>query len=210
MKRIYDLTKSAGTVNTWICSDHHLGDERMKILGRPFSSSEDMIEKFIELHNLVVKPNDEVIMVGDICNKDTPEMIKHVSRFNGNKTLIRGNHDINLSDEELSEYFDEVIPDGEGMEIEVEGMRCYITHYPTQGKEDRFNLVGHSHSAWRYQLNMFNIGIDANHFLPVNLKTIPNHYKAICEFYDDDVWVAYNEINAKYAGKRGKKGRYFK
>ena len=210
MKRIYDLTKSAGKINTWICSDQHLGDDRMKILGRPFSSSEDMIEKLIELHNLVVKPNDEVIMVGDICNKDTPEMIKHVSRFNGKKTLIRGNHDVNLSDEELSEYFDEVIPDGEGMETEVEGMKCYIVHYPTQGKEDRFNLVGHVHSAWRYQLNMMNIGVDANHFLPVNLQTIPNHYKAICEFYDEDVWVAYNEINAKYVGKRGKKGSYFK
>jgi len=209
MKRIYDLKKFSEKVNTFITSDLHLGDERMKILGRPFSSAKEMLNKLIKLHNLMVKPNDEVIMVGDVCNKDTPEMIKHLDKFNGRKTLIRGNHDVNLSDSDLKEYFEEVIPDGEGLELEVDGLKCYATHYPTQGKENRFNLVGHSHGAWKYQLNMLNVGVDVNHFLPVNIKTIPNHYKAICEFYDEDVWVAYNEINAKYVGKRGKKGRYF-
>ena len=208
MKRIYDLKEFSGA-ETFITSDLHLGDERMKILGRPFSSAQKMLEKLVELHNLMVRHEDKVIIVGDVCNKDTPELVKNIALFNGRKILIRGNHDVNLTDSDLKDYFEEVIPDGDGIELEVDGLKCYATHYPTRGKEDMLNLVGHSHGAWKYQLNMFNVGVDVNHFYPVNIKTIPNHFKAICEFYDEDVWVAYNKINAQYAGKRGKKGSYF-
>ena len=93
--------------------------------------------------------------------------------------------------------------------LEVEGIECYATHYPTRGKWNEFNLVGHIHSAWKYQLNMFNIGVDANHFYPVDLETVPFHISAISGFYDQDVWVAYNEINKFYENKRGKSGSRF-
>ena len=91
-----------------------------------------MLEKLVELHNLMVKPEDRVIIVGDVCNKDTPEQIKNVELFNGRKILIRGNHDVNLTDSDLKDYFEEVIPDGDGIELEVDGLKCYATHYPTR------------------------------------------------------------------------------
>lgn len=56
---------------------------------------------------------------------------------------------------------------------------------------------------------MFNCGVDANHFYPTNSEKLPFHFKAVCEFYDEDVWVAYKDINKKYLGVRGKKGSYF-
>jgi len=182
----------------------------MKILGRPFDSAYVMIAKLIKLHNSVVKPDDEVIFVGDVCCNKTLDKIDQVAKFNGKKTLIRGNHDIELSDEVLSKYFDRVIPNGEGLNIQVGDIPCYATHYPTSGVKDRLCLVGHVHAAWKYQLNMFNIGVDANHFYPVDLSTIPSHLEAITKFYDSDVWVAYNEINTEYRDKRGKKSKYFK
>jgi calcineurin-like phosphoesterase family protein len=197
-------------MNTWIVSDYHLGDDRMKILGRPFDSADVMAETFIKLHNSVVKPEDEVIIVGDVCCNKTLDKISLIERFNGKKTLIRGNHDIGLSDDVLFKYFNVIVPDGKGLNVEVGDIPCYATHYPTSGVEDRFNLVGHVHSAWKYQLNMYNIGVDANHFYPVNLNTIPFHLEAITKFYDSDVWVAYNDINVAYRDKRGKKDKYFK
>ena len=57
---------------------------------------------------------------------------------------------------------------------------------------------------------MLNIGVDVHHFRPVNLDKIPFHYKAICEYYDQDVWVGYSPINEVYKGMRGKEGSYFK
>ena len=85
-----------------------------------------------------------------------------------------------------------------------------MLYYPTMGRKDRFNLVGHIHAAWKYQLNSMNVGVDANHFAPIDLASIPFHYGAITKFYDEDVWAAYNELNAKWVGIRGKKGSYFK
>jgi calcineurin-like phosphoesterase family protein len=196
-------------MNTFCVADWHLGEDRFELMGRPFISQSQMINHLMMEHNSIVTPDDKVIMVGDVCYQKTPEFLSHVARFNGKKILIRGNHDRVFTDEQLKPYFEQIIPEGEGIELIIEGIPCYITHYPTQGRVDRFNLVGHIHSAWKYQLNMFNVGVDVNHFQPVNLNRIPFHFKAVCEFYDNDVWVAYNEINSQFIGKRGKQGRYF-
>jgi calcineurin-like phosphoesterase family protein len=194
----------------WLTADYHLGDSRLKILGRPFSSSQEFIDELMYLHNSVVNKEDEVIIVGDVCYQMAPQFLEMIDGFNGIKTLIRGNHDRGLSDKDLKPYFKKIIPEGDGIEIDVEGLPCYVTHYPTEGRKDRFNLVGHVHSPWKYQLNMFNVGIDVNHFLPVDLSTIPFHFKAICEYYDEDVWSAYKNLNKDYVGKRGKNGTYFR
>jgi calcineurin-like phosphoesterase family protein len=200
---------------TFCVADWHLGETRMEILQRPFKDQRHHIEELLRLHNDIVAPEDMVIVAGDVCYQKTPEFLPEVGRFNGKKVLIRGNHDRPISDDDFGKYFDEIQPDGGGIsplshpELIVEGIPCYVTHYPTQGESDLFNLVGHIHSIFKYQLNMFNVGVDTNHFLPVDLATIPFHFKAICEFYDEDAWAAYHSINEQYKGKRGKKGRYF-
>lgn len=193
----------------FIVSDWHLGEDRMAILGRPFETGDACIEAMIANHNSVVSPDDEVIVVGDVCYQKRPECLPLVARFNGKKVLIRGNHDRGISDEDFRPYFSEIIPDGEGIEIEAGDLKCFVTHYPTRGKTEIFNLVGHIHSAWKVQFNMFNVGVDVNHFFPTNADKIPFYLKAICDFYDDDVWVAYKSVNKSWCGIRGKSGSYF-
>jgi calcineurin-like phosphoesterase family protein len=196
-------------MSIWITADWHLGEDRFELMGRPFSSRSEHIDTLIENHNVLVKPDDTVIINGDVCYQKAPECLCLVERFNGRKILIRGNHDRVFTDEQLSPYFEQIFKEGDGYPMFIKDIPCYITHYPTKGLQHMFNLVGHIHAAWKYQLNMFNVGVDVNHFRPVNIDTIPFHLKAISEFYDDDVWVAYNEINSSYVGKRGKKGSYF-
>jgi calcineurin-like phosphoesterase family protein len=169
-----------------------------------------MVDTLVNNHNKLVAPEDEVIMAGDVCYQKTPEWLPNVSRFNGRKILIRGNHDRGITDEQFEPYFTRIIPDGCGLVKEICGIPCYITHYPSEGRADAFNLVGHIHSAWKYQLNMLNIGVDVHQYKPVCLDSIRFHLDAICKYYDEDVWVAYNEINAKFRGQRGKKGTYFR
>ena len=196
-------------MKTWITADYHLGETRMELMGRPFTSPEDMVNTLIVNHNALVAPDDEVIVVGDVCYQKTPEYLKYVSAFNGRKILVRGNHDRVFTDEQLKPYFNVIVADGDGFSQLCGGVFCYITHYPSTGIKNAFNLVGHIHSIFKYQLNMFNVGVDVNNFRPVNLDRIPFHFKAICEFYDDDAWISYNEINSQFVGKRGKKGSYF-
>jgi calcineurin-like phosphoesterase family protein len=197
-------------MNTFLTADWHLGENRFELMGRPFTSTEEHNNTILQRHNSVVKPDDVVIVIGDAVYQKTPDFLDMVSKFNGKKVLIRGNHDAVFKDEQLAPYFDKIIAEGEGISASVDGIDCYLTHYPTQGKADKFNLVGHIHAAWKYQLNMFNVGIDTNGYYPVNLNKIPFHFNAIKNFYDDDVWAAYSDINTDYVGVRGKKGSYFK
>ncbi len=194
----------------FLVADWHLGEDRFEIMGRPFKTQMENVETLIKNHNELVAPDDWVIMVGDVCYQKYPEYLPYVEKFNGKKTLIRGNHDKVFTDEQLSKYFSVIIPEGEGITIYIEDMPCYITHYPAQGKLDMFNAVGHIHAAWKYQLNMFNVGVDVNNFRPVNTDKIPSHFDAITKYYDDDVWVAYQKVNEQYRGIRGKKGTYLK
>jgi calcineurin-like phosphoesterase family protein len=194
---------------TWLTADWHLGEDRFELMGRPFASVDHMVNTLISNHNAVVGKDDTVYMIGDVCYQKAPEFLDRVAKFNGKKTLIRGNHDRGITDAQFKKFFEHVVPEGMGMELEVDGIKCYLTHYPTKGKADRFNLVGHIHAAWKYQLNSLNVGVDVHHFRPVSFDKIPFHFKAVCEYYDEDVWVGYNEINGAFRGKRGKKGSYF-
>lgn len=194
---------------TWLTADWHLGEDRFELMGRPFQTVDQMINTLVSNHNAMVGKDDVVYMVGDVCYQKTPEFLDRVALFNGKKTLLRGNHDRGITDTQFKKYFKVIIPEGMGVDLEVDGILCYVTHYPTRGKQERFNLVGHIHNIWRFQLNMFNVGVDANHFRPTNLNTIPFWFKSICNYYDNDAWVAYNEINSRFSKIRGKKSSYW-
>lgn len=195
-------------MNTWLTADWHLGEDRFKIMARPFTTAAEMVDHLVEKHNALVKPDDRVYMVGDAVYQKAPQFLPEIARFNGKKILFRGNHDKVFSDADLKPYFEEIVAEGEGREIEIDGLKCWVTHYPTQGRADRFNLVGHIHAAWKFQLNMLNVGIDVHHFAPVLLNDVPGHFTAITKFYDRDVWVAYDDINARFKDERGAKGCY--
>jgi calcineurin-like phosphoesterase family protein len=194
---------------TWITADWHLGEDRFEIMQRPFKTAEENINFLMDRHNELVAPDDIVIVNGDAVYQKHPEYLAFVKLFHGRKTLVRGNHDRVFNDATLLEVFEKVVPEGDGIEIDC-GFPAYVTHYPTRARKDRFNLVGHIHTAWKVQLNMVNVGVDCNHFRPHDLAKMYFYYQAISDFYDGDVWVAYDPVNASYVGQRGKPGSYFK
>ncbi len=197
-------------MNTWITSDWHLGENRFDLMFRPFKTTDEHDNTIINNHNSLVSPDDIVYVVGDAVYQKSPNSLPLINKMNGKKILIRGNHDGAFTDEQLSPYFDKIVEDGGGIELSINDIDCYLTHYPTTSKPDKFNLVGHIHGAWKYQLNMVNIGVDVNHYYPVNINKVGFYFTTIKDHYDDDVWVAYNEINKiHHHNGRGKKSSYF-
>ena len=72
---------------------------------RPWDSPEDMDEAMIKAWNERVKPTDKVYHLGDgVINR---KAISTLARLNGDKVLIRGNHDI-FRDDEYRQYFREL------------------------------------------------------------------------------------------------------
>lgn len=84
---------------TFIVSDTHFGhagvcrflrDDGSKL--RPWDTPDEMDEEMVKRWNETVRPNDKVYHLGDaVINK---KALSILHRLNGDKVLIKGNHDI--------------------------------------------------------------------------------------------------------------------
>ena len=106
---------------------------------RPWDNSEDMDEEMVKRWNDTVRPNDKVYHLGDVVMKR--KNLEIMSRLNGDKVLIRGNHDI-FKDEDYRKYFREL-----RVYHVMNGM--ILSHIPIHSDSlGRFgtNIHGHTHS----------------------------------------------------------------
>lgn len=72
---------------------------------RPFASAEEMDEHMVQVWNDRVRPNDKIYHLGDVVIKR--QSLRILERLNGDKVLIKGNHDIfKLSD--YKKYFRDI------------------------------------------------------------------------------------------------------
>jgi len=118
---------------TWFTSDPHFGhDNVIDFCNRPFKDMEEMMEKIRIKWNAKVKPEDQVIFVGDVffyLNK--PEAKAYLDSLNGKKILVRGNHD--RKPREMNGMgFDFVC---EEMTYLIANERVTISHYPFRAPE---------------------------------------------------------------------------
>lgn len=74
---------------------------------RPFQSAEEADEVMVERWNKVVRPQDKVYHLGDVAMKR--DGVSVVSRLNGDKVLIAGNHCVQLLPE-LKKHFRDIRP----------------------------------------------------------------------------------------------------
>ena len=99
--------------NTFLVSDTHFGhtgvcrftesDGVTKI--RPWTDPDEMDEAMVKMWNETVRPNDKVYHLGDVVINR--KALKTLARLNGDKVLIKGNHDI-FRMEEYTPYFREI------------------------------------------------------------------------------------------------------
>jgi calcineurin-like phosphoesterase family protein len=106
---------------------------------RPWDDPDEMDEEMIRRWNDRVRPNDKVYHLGDVVINR--KALKTMARLNGDKVLIRGNHDI-FRDDEYREYFRELrayhVMNG-----------CILSHIPVHVESlGRFgvNIHGHLHA----------------------------------------------------------------
>jgi len=132
--------------SVWLVSDTHFGhagvckftkDDGSKL--RPWDDPNEMDEYMIQAWNDRVRPTDKVYHLGDVVINR--KALKTLERLNGDKVLIRGNHDI-FRDEEYRLYFREL----RAYHI-VSGM--IMSHIPIhEASLGRFgtNIHGHTHA----------------------------------------------------------------
>ena len=72
---------------------------------RPWDNADEMDEFMVKAWNDRVRPNDKVYHLGDVVM--SRKSLSIMSRLNGDKVLIRGNHDI-FKDTDYRQYFREL------------------------------------------------------------------------------------------------------
>lgn len=131
-------------------SDLHFGHANIiRFDKRPFNSVNEMDEVLINNWNKVVTNEDTVMILGDFCWRLEEEWIKILDRLNGNKQLIRGNHDLKSMSKELKSKFQDV---KDYKEIKDNGRRVLLSHYPNPFYRGDYNpdivcLYGHVHTT---------------------------------------------------------------
>ena len=106
---------------------------------RPWDTPEQMDEEMVKRWNERVRPNDKVYHLGDVVINR--RALPTLARLNGDKVLIRGNHDI-FRDDEYRQYFREL----RAYHV-MNGM--ILSHIPIHTESlGRFgtNIHGHTHA----------------------------------------------------------------
>ena len=178
-------------------SDLHLGHAKIiEFDKRPFQSVEEMDAEIIRRWNAKVGKGDTVYVLGDMIWKThKDEALDIINSLNGQKILIKGNHDHFVSNGEVRKAF-AAVKDYDEINVTLEdgtSRKCVLSHYyiPMYNghRDGAIHLHGHSHFTDESQIEIeiaeklkslgfspkiYNVGCMYWNYEPVTLDEILN------------------------------------
>lgn len=181
----------------YLTSDLHLGHSNiMKHCKRSFNSVEEMNNRIINNINDMVRPNDELYILGDLYfgEKQTINTFEYAKKIKCKHIhLIKGNHDMSFEDllklNEENKVFESI---SLYKELKYEKRLFVLCHYPfmdnawNKAMHGSINIHGHIHSNTNYnqeqkdkKILRYDVGVDANDYYPVLIDNILEFFKGI-------------------------------
>jgi len=162
---------------------------------RPWDNVEEMDEALVANWNSVVRPGDKVYHCGDVViNK---KALKTLGRLNGDKVLIRGNHDI-FPDADYQQYFRSL----RGYHV-MNG--CILSHIPIHPDSlGRFgtNIHGHLHTNRVKKAR----GVDAKTGQVLYSDVIDTRYHCVCVEQTNFTPILFENVLKKIKAEGGEVG----
>ena len=170
----------------WVISDNHFGHANILNFkrhdGQPMRVFDDvhhMNEHMIKCWNEVVKAQDHVYNLGDVCVKREGGL-DILARLNGHKRLVRGNHDI-FKTKQYMQYFNEIY----GVRILDNLIFSHIPLHPDSINQRWLACVhGHIHNneantsyTPRLGPRYFNASVEVLAYTPISLEEIKAQIK---------------------------------
>lgn len=160
--------------NFYIADLHYGHKNSLSFDNRPFLSVEEMNSELIRRWNETVSTDDTVYILGDMFWCKTEEAIKVLDLLNGEKILIKGNHD-RCHDSRFKSKFSKIV---DYLEVEDNEKHIVLSHYPIPCFKNHFygwyHFYGHVHVSFEYNMmerckremtelyskpcNMYNVG----------------------------------------------------
>lgn len=182
--------------NVFLASDYHYGhgniltfldNEGNKL--RSFSCVEEMDEHMVAQHNKVVSPRDKTYMLGDIAF--TKKSLALLARMNGEKVLIKGNHD-KLKLQDYVPYFKDIRGSHQFDGI----VMTHIPVHPASLARWPTNVHGHLHSN--------KVMLPIGGFGTIPAKPDPRYYCVCMEQLDDYTPVSLEQLKKNILERQSK------
>lgn len=173
--------------NVWFIADTHFGHKNIiQYCNRPFETVEEMNEELIKRWNSKVKKEDKIYMLGDFALGGIARVEELLSKLNGYKILILGNHDNFSVQKYLNAGFNEV------SRLPVLFNDYFLlSHAPLDlSPHCRFaNIYGHVHDDTRYKTfsnNTCCVSAERFDYYPVNFYDIYEGMRKAAENGEQD------------------------
>lgn len=159
----------------WFTADTHFGHQSLiHFAKRPFTSVIEMDAALVHGWNAVVAPGDTVWHLGDFTYQAGTSLRHYREKLNGRIHLVAGNHDSGP----LKQHADLFASVSELKEIDVEGKRLVLCHYPLRewpgAWRGAWHLHGHVHGRFDGEPNgrSLDVGVDSHDFRPIGMPRI--------------------------------------
>jgi len=162
--------------NVWLTADTHFGHRNIiKYCNRPWETSEEMDAALFKNWNDTIKQNEVVYFLGDLTLSSNPEIIKSIlSRLNGIKYLIKGNHDRLTNQQYRDCGFKEVY------DYPIIYKEFFILSHAPVFMDDTMpyvNIHGHTHQNNQPNKKCFNVSVENIGYKPIDIKQIIKHFE---------------------------------
>lgn len=174
----------------YFISDTHFNHKNIiKYCNRPFDSIQQMNETLIKNWNEIVNSEDTIYHLGDFALGSKGLILDIVNKLNGNKYLVRGNHD-NWSASTYEKFGFNVLKNAP---IKLDEHKLMLSHIPvpdSQIPKGFVNIHGHIHDKKLYECiekydtsrysveKHINVSCDVTDFKPISLDEIKKLIKA--------------------------------
>jgi calcineurin-like phosphoesterase family protein len=186
--------------NVWFTADLHW--DSANVIGycdRPYSTVAEMNEILIDNYNSRVKKQEHVFILGDLAWSGTEEYL--LSKLNGQKHLILGNHDrkgvyIQLAKKGLLQDINQM------RGVTVDNQYIWMCHYPMRSWNKSFYgswcIYGHVHNRLPDYGFSTDVGVDCWNYYPVSYEELKDKFKGRDILYNQEVKNDYELFNTNF------------
>lgn len=162
-------------MNTFLIADTHFGHSNIltfknqdgSFLRPGFKDIVDHDEYLIYKWNSVVRPGDKVYHLGDVGFKNFSSLQQVFNRLNGEKVLIKGNHD-NLK---LSQYA-HIFKDVRAYHVLDKFVLSHIPVHPDSVARWKGNIHGHLHEKIINDDRYINVSVEQIDYTPISFEEL--------------------------------------
>jgi calcineurin-like phosphoesterase family protein len=164
--------------STWLLTDLHFSHEKMiELCNRP----KDFEARIVKHWKRLIKPDDTLLMLGDISIGDDANVHQLIGNLPGRKILIKGNHD-RRSDSWYEEHGWHLCC--ERLLLERFGRRILLSHKPpADGDYYDLAIFGHQHNlspkGYTPDYKRFLLSLEHENYEPVLLQAFVHRCEKI-------------------------------